>query len=120
METEAGGRKRYTAKFSEDKITLPGAKQIFRYPDHDVVGLAEESFAAPEVETLLRPVILGGRLVEPPPEPKAARDRASQTLARLPEACRRLDDPEPYPVEYSRGLMALLESIKMGLEGTRK
>lgn len=120
VETEAGGRKRYTAKLSEDKITLPGAKQIFRYPDHDVVGLAEESFTAPEVETLLRPVILGGRLVEPPPEPKAARDRASQTLARLPEACRRLDDPKPYPVEYSRGLMALLESIKMGLEGTRK
>jgi nicotinate phosphoribosyltransferase len=108
VETDSGGRQRYTAKFSEDKVTLPGAKQIFRYPDRDVVGLAAESLDA---EALLRPVILGGRLVEPLPDPKVARDYAAEALARIP------DDPVPYPVEYSRELMALLESVKMDVEG---
>jgi len=114
VEIEADNVKRYTAKFSEDKITLPGAKQIFRYPDRDVVGLAGEPAPAPDAEELLRPVILSGKLVEPLPGVRAARDRAARALARLPEACRRLDNPEPHPVEYSRELIRQYEAIKNG------
>ena len=33
---------RYTAKFSEDKHTLPGAKQVFRFADHDVIACSWE------------------------------------------------------------------------------
>ncbi len=113
VETESGGGKRYTAKLSEDKITLPGAKQIFRHPDRDVVGLAEESFPGADVQTLLRPVMLRGRLVDPLPDPKSARTHASESLAHI-----RTDQPRP--VEYSRGLMALLSSVKMGVEETTR
>ncbi|HOK48203.1 MAG TPA: nicotinate phosphoribosyltransferase, partial [Bryobacteraceae bacterium] len=117
VEIEADGVKRYTAKFSKDKNTLPGAKQIFRYPDRDVVGLAGEP-APVDAEKLLRPVILSGKLVEPLPGPQAARDHALRALARLPEVCRRLDNPEPFPVEYSRELTKHYEAIKMDHEGS--
>ena len=38
VELDIGGIKRFTAKFSEDKPTLPGAKQVFRFPDRDILG----------------------------------------------------------------------------------
>ena len=49
----------YAAKFSDEKSTLPGAKQIYRYPDHDVVALASEcnsDFSGGE--PLIRPVFV--------------------------------------------------------------
>lgn len=113
VELEANGRKRYTAKFSEDKITLPGAKQIFRYADHDVIACASESA---EGEALLRPVILGGELVAPLPDAHAARAHAAASIERLPEACRRLRDADPYPVHYSAALLALLEQARRSVE----
>ena len=103
---------RYTAKFSPDKVTLPGAKQIYRFPDHDLVALADESLPVPGAEPLLRPVIFHGRLVEPLPDAKAARERAAESLGRLPEAHRGLDSAAPFPVEYSRMLSALIESAR--------
>ena len=48
---------RYTIKLSEDKHTLPGAKQIFRYPDHDQLGRSVECpscHGGPRPEALLR------------------------------------------------------------------
>jgi nicotinate phosphoribosyltransferase len=112
LETEQG--RRYTAKFSHEKITLPGSKQVFRYAARDVVGCAGEQH--PEAEPLLRPVILRGKLVEPLPDATAARGYAVQALGRIPEAHRRMEKPEPYPVEYSAELLALLESARRELE----
>jgi nicotinate phosphoribosyltransferase len=89
---------RFTAKFSPDKITLPGAKQIYRCPDRDVVALARETFPIPEGEPLLRPVLFQGRLLEPLPDARAARAHAAESLARLPAS---------WSVEYSPGLRAL-------------
>ncbi len=106
VETEAEGGKRYTAKFSEDKVTLPGAKQIFRYPDRDVVGLAGEALDGPGVNALLRPVIRSGKLIEPLPGPKAARAHAAESLAR---------GLQPLPVEHSPRLKALVESVRKEL-----
>ena len=40
VEIEHDGQTRYTAKNSPDKRTLPGAKQLFRYPDYDLLGAA--------------------------------------------------------------------------------
>ncbi|MBI1786058.1 MAG: nicotinate phosphoribosyltransferase, partial [Acidobacteria bacterium] len=45
---------RSTAKRSEGKSTLPGAKQIFRFPDRDILGLADEACPA-GAEALLEP-----------------------------------------------------------------
>jgi len=114
VQLEAGGKRRYTAKFSEDKQTMPGAKQIFRYPDHDVLGCAWEhegpSQGAGTPEALLRPVLHNGHLVEPLPDVKAAKKRAAAGVKGLPTACRSLFsiDP-PYRVEYSEMLESLYE-----------
>lgn len=117
VELRSGGVTRYTAKFSEDKETMPGAKQVFRFPDHDVIGRAGECPAcAPDgtpAEALLRPVILDGELVTELPGVAQARQRAQGSLERLPTACLSLFtiDP-PYRVEYSEEIRKLQESIR--------
>src|SRR5947209_473626 len=42
VEITSNGERRYTAKYSEDKTTLPGAKQVIRYGDHDCLTCAHE------------------------------------------------------------------------------
>lgn len=112
VELSSGNSRRYTAKFSEDKQTMPGAKQVFRYGDHDLVGRSGECPDCPEdaqeVEPLLRPVILDGELVVPLPDVHAARERSSESLKKMPTALRSLFsiDP-PYRVDYSKDLLAL-------------
>jgi nicotinate phosphoribosyltransferase len=117
VELRSGAVTRYTAKFSEDKETMPGAKQVFRFPEHDVIGRSGECPAcAPDgtpAEALLRPVILEGKLVADLPPVEAARRRAQDSLQRLPTACLSLFsiDP-PYRVEYSEAIRKLQESLR--------
>jgi nicotinate phosphoribosyltransferase len=114
VELEISGIKRFTAKYSTDKISLPGSKQIFREEARDVVARSGECGKG---EALLRPVILGGRLVEPLPEADAARRRAAESLAKLPAALRQLEVTEPWPVIYSRELRALIEQTRLNVAG---
>jgi nicotinate phosphoribosyltransferase len=111
VELDTNGTRRFTAKRTEDKITLPGAKQVFRYPGHDLIACSWECPSCGEgtepAEALLRPVLLGGSLVEPLPGAAEARERAAAALRKLPAACRRLDSPEPYRIEHSRALVDL-------------
>ena len=113
VEVDICGIKRFTAKFSENKGTLPGAKQLFRLPDRDVLGRAAECCSG--AEALLRPVILGGNLVEPLPDAQAAQARAFDSIAKLPAALRSLEPVEPRPVEYSKDLVALIERTRKNL-----
>jgi nicotinate phosphoribosyltransferase len=115
VEMEIGGIKRYTAKYSDDKITIPGAKQIFRDVARDVVARSGECGHG---EALLRPVILGGRLIEPLPGLERARERARESVARLLPAMRQLEVAEPWPVIYSRELRDLIERTRANLMGT--
>ncbi len=112
VELESASGRRYTAKFSEDKHTIPGAKQVFRFDDHDLIALASECADASS-EALLRPVIVGGRVVQPLPDAAAAREYAAASLRRLPTACRSLFPCEDmWPVEYSAELLALAENVR--------
>jgi nicotinate phosphoribosyltransferase len=81
-----GGATRYTAKNSPDKRTLPGAKQLFRYPEFDLLGLHNE--CAGDAEAMLKPVIIGGRLIEPLPTAAEIRERAQAALAQWPSGSR--------------------------------
>ncbi len=110
VELEQNGRKRYTAKFSAEKTTMPGAKQVWRFPDHDLVALADERVA--EARPLLEPVILGGRLSGALPDAHAARGYAGEALRILPEACRRLEGGVPLAVQYSVCLRRLLDETR--------
>lgn len=115
VELETNGIRRFTAKLSEDKYTLPGAKQVFRYRDHDEIARSVECPNCPSgepVEALLRPVMLNGRLVAPLPGVDEARARAAEALARLPETCRRLQNPEPYRIEHTPALLGLAEEVR--------
>jgi nicotinate phosphoribosyltransferase len=112
VELDISGIKRFTAKYSEDKTSFPGAKQIFRDVARDVVARAGECGKG---EALLRPIILGGRLIEPLPGLEQARERAAQSLANLPPALRQLEVTEPWPVIQSRELRALISQTRSNL-----
>jgi nicotinate phosphoribosyltransferase len=118
VELDVGGHKRYTAKFSEEKQNLPGAKQIFRYADRDVVACSWECFGACDgtgaTEALLEPVILKGHLARSLDTAVQARQRARAALARLPAPCRSLYDQEhPYRIEYSQQLQRLYQQARL-------
>jgi nicotinate phosphoribosyltransferase len=91
------------AKWSQDKISMPGAKQLFRFRDRDVLALAEES-CPPGAQALLRPVILKGQLVEAAPGLEAIRDYAAESLRACAAA--------PRQVEHSSALAALMDRVK--------
>ena len=110
VELDVGcGIKRFTAKLSQDKSTLPGAKQLFRFEGHDILARSGECSNG---QAMLRPVLLGGKLVEPLPDVHAARARAAAALAKLPPPLHSLDPAEPWPVRHSKDLAALIERTR--------
>lgn len=110
VEVEICGIKRYTAKYSDEKGSYPGAKQVFRDKHRDVIARSGECGNG---EALLRPVLLGGQLIEPLPGIEQARQRAAESIARLPEKLRQLEvADEPWPVIHSRELRELTEQTR--------
>jgi nicotinate phosphoribosyltransferase len=102
---------RGVAKHSPDKETLPGAKQVFRRMDGDL--MAEDVIAAVDEELegtpLLVPAMRAGEVVHTEGLEEIRRRTAGQ-LGALPEPLRRAggyERPEPYPVRYSDRLRAL-------------
>lgn len=105
VELDIHGIKRFTAKYSADKVSVPGAKQVFRAADRDVIARSGECGNG---EALLRPVILGGKLVESLPTLDQARTRAAESLAKY-------DFTQPRNVIYSRELRDLIERTRQNL-----
>jgi nicotinate phosphoribosyltransferase len=120
VELKHHGHIHYTAKYSDDKTTLPGAKQIYRYADHDIVALHSECNKDYQGEPLLRPVIMQGELIEALPPLAQSREHARQAIAALPEALHALSSAVPYEVEISRSLLALAESRRQELQLSRE
>lgn len=121
VELRRGGELTYTAKFSDEKRTLPGAKQIFRFADRDVIALGTEcSSDFAQAEPLLRPVIHSGKLVETLPTLAKARSWASAAVAALPAELRSLDTVTPYRVDVSQKLIELAESIRNDVQLARQ
>ena len=109
---EYDGRAR--RKRSEGKATWPGRKQVYRRygPDgrmtDDVLTLDGDR---QEGESLLEPVMRGGRRVGPAVPLETARARAAAELVRLPESLRRLEAGASYPVRVAAPLRALAEAV---------
>lgn len=99
VEINHAGGVRYTAKNSPEKHTLPGAKQLFRFPEYDLLGLHNE--CAGGAEAMLKPVIIGGELACPLPSASEIRDRARCALANRATGPRR--------TEYSVALEKLIQ-----------
>ncbi len=109
---EYDGRPR--RKRSEGKATWPGSKQVFRSLGEDgrivrdVIGLASEPLPG---RPLLHPVMRAGRPLESNPSMAEIRALAADTIASLPGACTRLDDPAPVVPEISAALRTLAEVV---------
>lgn len=75
------------------KATLPGELQVWRFADHDLVSLANEP-APGGGRAMLTPVWRGDaplRETDPRADLAAARGRAREEIAALPEELRRID-----------------------------
>lgn len=98
-------------KHSPGKATLPGAKQVYRQEragriQQDILALADEP--AHEGRPLLEPLMRGGRRLREREPLTAARARAEQSLAKLPEEFRSMREAASgYPVRRSDALEAL-------------
>ncbi len=101
VELEAGGQTRYASKHSEGKRTLPGAKQVFRFADRDVVGLQTEALPA-GAERLLKQVIVGGEAIVDEKNIRRIQEYARQQIADYGKPGRQ--------VELSASLSALAAS----------
>jgi nicotinate phosphoribosyltransferase len=119
FEEPAGGPRklpRPTAKFSADKYTYPGSKQVFRSSGatgeytHDVLACAGENYdgATPLLEGVMRD---GRRTCSAPPL-ESIRERVRGLLPRLHPTVRELRNPAPYLVQISQQLAGLLEQVR--------
>jgi nicotinate phosphoribosyltransferase len=112
VDVASGGSTSYRAKFSEEKVTYPGRKQVFRFQTanaytEDIVGCDSERY--PDASPLLTCVMRDGKRVVPSPDLCQIQAHARKEVSRLPEACRRLHHVQPYPVRFSSRLQSLLQ-----------
>ena len=97
-------------KLSEGKVTWPGRKQVWRSYGADkrmrgdILSLENDSQAG---ETLIAPVMRGGKRLAPAPALAQIREHAARELGKLPEPLRKLEAGIDYPVEISKALRAL-------------
>src|SRR5712691_1312397 len=94
-------------KLSVEKATMPGAKQVWRSPDGDVLTLRDEPAPSLYAEPLLESVVHEGSRVAPPPSMANMAVRFSADLDMVPEAARRLRDPKPVVARHSPKLIEL-------------
>jgi nicotinate phosphoribosyltransferase len=106
-------------KLAEEKVTLPGRKQVWRFDDHDVVGLAgEDGDEVAGGRPLLEPVMRAGRRLRPAPPLAEARERRAAAVAALPRGvCVLAGRPAAYPVRRTAALDALVERARAAVGG---
>ena len=101
VELESNGVMRATAKYSPEKTSLPGAKQVFRYPDHDLVACSGE--CACGAEALQKPVMVHGQIISRRTA-EQSRERARKQMAAI--------DLKDHTVEYSPELQKLSRKVR--------
>ena len=115
VEREHHGETIPMMKFSEDKLTYPCRKQVYRATDKngnftgDVIGLEDETIHG---IPLLIPVIKEGKICYDLPTIHEIQRTATDNLARLAEPFKRLKDAKTYPVIKSKGLEAKRQEVE--------
>lgn len=101
-------------KEAKGKITYPGKKQVFRQATadgfEDVLGLASEEVAG--AQTLLHPVMEGGKRLMETESIEAIAQRTTRSVASLPPRLRDIQTPTPSPVTLSSSLLQLTEQTR--------
>ena len=102
-------------KLSQNKITLPGRKQVYRTKDKngvyqkDTIALSEEEFVG---DPLLIKVMEKGQIIYDLPSLKKIRCITQDNLFKLPAQYKELYNAPKYPVELSLRLQELIKNLK--------
>ena len=109
-------------KLSEDKVTLPGIKQVWRISDSggdlfDVIALRDETVEAGggrSARPLLEPAMIDGARVATAPGLDELQQRCRGALDSLPSRLRTLQQrgERPYDVRWSSGVTELVETLE--------
>jgi nicotinate phosphoribosyltransferase len=98
-------------KLSNGKVTLAGAKQVFRRQNQEgrFEGdwLACRGEAMPDAKPLLEPAMRAGRRCQPAPDLDTLRHYLDKQLKALPPAFQALEGADHYPVRITPRLEAL-------------
>jgi nicotinate phosphoribosyltransferase len=102
-------------KLSTGKVSLPDAKQVFRFTEagqmhHDVIALHDEMIDGGE--PLLERVMAEGKPLSPLPKISEIRGRFLEEFARFDDCYKAIYDPDTYSVEVSARLQSLKEKIE--------
>ncbi len=117
VELKESGKTEYRAKFSRNKVTLPGRKQVWRFSDahglfrHDLISGKEENFSS-EATPLLQQYIKYGQLVRQIPPLEEIRQTVRSYLKQLPKEILSLREKSHFPVTISKELQLLLDHLK--------
>lgn len=102
---------RQVLKLSAEKATLPGAKQVFRGEDGDILALRDEP--VPEgTRPILEPVLRAGRRTRSPQVLDAGRSRFESDLPGLPPAALDLRNPHAPTATVSDALTRLADESR--------
>ena len=110
---------RSVMKLSEEKVSLPGDKQVYRMHDsrgmysYDVIALRDEQGI--KGEPLLEQVMEEGQMIRATPTLKQLRQHLEDDLSHLDETYKTLRAPPTYPVALSPGLKLLSQEMEREL-----
>lgn len=116
VDLESEGEISYRAKFSLDKTTYPGRKQLFRFCNadgtfrEDIIACGNEQFQGGE--PLLQCVMRNGSRISSFRDISSIQRHAIDQVQRIPAACTRLQNPEHYTVKFSQRLESLLRLVR--------
>lgn len=114
---QPGGQVEYKVKLSSQKVSYPGAKQVYRVNDeqgvwhHDVLALALEPALA-GAQPLLQQVMAHGQQSQPLPSLAEIQQHTRDQLKQLPLALQALNQVVTYPVERSETLEKLYQQLQ--------
>lgn len=117
VERIRAGRRLYTAKFSEEKVTLPGNKQIGRFSDaggkmsRDRLLLEDEPVPL-GARPLMVPILEAGKRVAALPSLGEIQSRARAQLQTLSDEYKHLEEAREFRPERSEALEALLRQVR--------
>jgi len=104
-------------KISEEKITFPGIKQVYRFYDenkmfkHDLLTLDNEP-APIDSKSLLKPILKGGELITKLPELDKIQLFYRENIKKLPETYKNLEKIQIVSLELSEKLSLLTKTLK--------
>ena len=95
-------------KFSKDKVTLPGIKQVYRQAGSDVIGLTNERIKG---RPLLKQMIRQGKLSVLFPSLDQIRNRVKKNVASLPKRLHNISRDYKYTVKTSPGIKKAIKKL---------